>query len=144
MADCLKLLLQLLPASAMLAGGIGLCHAQSDASLSDPTRPPTTIIEPVNPTTATEGAPPTNGLQSIILGKGRKPMALINGVTVEIGGKVGDATLVKISESAVVLKGPAGRETLYLTPGVEKLNPLNAIRIERSSVASKPKPESKP
>ena len=133
----------LLPLAAVLLGASNFGYAQSDSSLSDPTRPPLTIVEPE--TTSAEGFPPPSGLQTVILGKGRKPMAVINGVTVELGDKVGDATLVKISESEVVLRGPAGKETLFLTPGVEKINslsPKQSIRVERTRASERPSPES--
>ncbi|MDD5174830.1 MAG: hypothetical protein PHQ05_00215 [Sterolibacterium sp.] len=140
----MKFLLRQLPFTALLAGSVNFGYAQSDSLLSDPTRPPTTVVEPAS-TATTEGVPPPSGLQSIILGKGRKPMAVINGVAVELGDKIGDATLVKISESEVVLKGPAGKEILYLTPGVEKINVLNpklGIGVEHGRAATgKPKPE---
>ena len=143
MVGCLKFLLRRLPMTALLAGAVGLGYAQSDSLLSDPTRPPMTVAEPV--TTNPEGVPPPSGLQTVILRKGHKPMAVINGMTVELGDKVGEATLVKISESEVVLHGPAGNETLHLTPGVEKMNSLNpkrSISVERTRAAGHPRPES--
>jgi len=103
---------------ATLPGAAGLARGQSDATLADPTRPPASVSEPVP-----AGAPnvtPSGGLQTIIVGRGRKPMALINGMMVGLGDKVGEATLVKISESEAVLQGPAGREVLQLLPGVAK------------------------
>lgn len=60
------------------------------------------------------------GLQSVILRKGGKPAALINGTVVELGGRVGESRLVKVSEDHVVLRGPQGDETLRLTPAAEK------------------------
>lgn len=67
--------------------------------------------------TAPEAA---SGLQSIIRRQAGKPAALINGTLVELGGKVGEARLIRIGENFVVLRGPQGVETLYLTPGIEK------------------------
>lgn len=142
MVGRLKFSLRLLPIAAVLVGAGNFGHAQSDSLLSDPTRPPLTIVEPE--TTSGEGFPPSSGLQTVILGKGRKPMAVINGMTVELGDKVGDATLVKISESEVVLRGPSGKETLFLTPGVEKVNrlsPNQPIRIERTRPVNLPSRE---
>jgi len=98
---------------------IGPTCAQTDASLPDPTRPPPTA----NETAATGAQPapsPDGGLQTIILAKGHKPRAVINGVMLELGDKLGDATLVKLNESEAVLQGPAGREVLYLLPGMVK------------------------
>jgi len=120
MAGCLKS-----SALVMLAlwAGSANCFGQSDASLPDPMRPPTAAgdFAPAA-NVSSEGMPATsNGLQTIILGRGRKPMAVINGVTVGLGDKVGEARLVKLSETQAVLQGPGGKETLYLTPGIERL-----------------------
>lgn len=95
------------------------------AQLADPTRPAidTGSAAPAGITATTTMA----GLQSIIQRKSGKPAALINGVVVELGGKVGEARLVKIGEDFVVLRGSMGNETLRLTPGIEK----KAVRKEK-------------
>lgn len=118
MAGCLDLLPPPLLLAIILGGGTGAVWSQGGGSLSDPTRPPMLTIEPV--TGGSESTPPPSGLQTIILGKGHKPIAVINGVTVALGDKVGDATLVKLNESEAVLQGPAGREVLRLLPGIGK------------------------
>lgn len=101
-------------ACATLAWLAGTAAAQ----LADPTRP---AVESVAPDTSSAAATPeASGLQSIIQRKGGKPAALINGAIVELGGKVGDARLVRIGDDFVVLRGPLGDETLRLTPAVEK------------------------
>lgn len=89
------------------------------AQLADPTRPllDTTLSGDALPGIS---APAASGLQSVILRKQGKPAALINGEVVELGGKVGEARLVKVSEDAVVLRGPGGEETLRLIPTAEK------------------------
>lgn len=95
----------------------GWSHA-AVAQLADPTRP---ALLPAQAADApADLAPAASGLQSVILRKGGKPAALINGEVVELGGKVGEAKLVKVSEDAVVLKGPGGEETLRLIPAAEK------------------------
>lgn len=98
--------------------------AAASAQLADPTRPPVMA----EPAAALAGAAPpaTSGLQSVILKKKGKPAALINGEIVELGGMVGESRLVKVSEDAVVLKGPSGEETLRLMPSAEK----RAVKIE--------------
>jgi MSHA biogenesis protein MshK len=98
---------------------ITLLGALSDAAgaqgLPDPTRPPALVEgEP----TATATAP--SGLQSIIRREHGRSAAVINGTYVEQGGKVGDATLMRINEDSVELRSAGGRETMYLTPGVGK------------------------
>ncbi len=88
------------------------------APLPDPTRPPegmeTVEAKPGKPAAAAAG------LQTVIMRKGKKPVAVINGETVELGGKLGEATLVKLGEREAVLQGPQGREVLRLTPDAEK------------------------
>ncbi len=118
MAGDLKFPLRTLPFCAGLAWACGQAFGQDATSLADPTRPPSVAAEAA-PADA-EAAPAPAGLQTIVLRGGRKSVAVINGVPVELGGKVGDATLVKLSESEAVLQGPAGRQVLRLTPGIEK------------------------
>jgi len=130
----------------LFTGAASCCFGQGDSSLSDPTRPPTVAIE--SAPASSEGVPPPSGLQTIILGKGHKPMAVINGVTVEVGDKVGEARLVKLSETQAVLQGPNGREILYLMPGVEKMGtPLMhkpGLDQKRPAGQTRPQPESTP
>lgn len=90
--------------------------------VADPTRPPLTVTLPAADATA---APPVaTGLQTILRRKGARPAVIINGQYVELGGKVGDARLVQINESEVILQGPGAREELRLTPAVEKSAPV--------------------
>jgi hypothetical protein len=95
------------------------------AQLADPTRP--AIDTGSAAPSGMAAASATAGLQSIIQRQSGKPAALINGVVVELGGKVGEARLVKIGEDFVVLRGSMGNETLRLTPGIEK----KAVRKEK-------------
>lgn len=81
--------------------------------LPDPTRPPTSITLPA----PIAGSPPT-GLQSIIISQSRRA-AIIDGETVELGGKHGDATLIEVGENGVVLQGAQGRQVLTLFPDVK-------------------------
>lgn len=85
--------------------------------LRDPTQPPAALM-PVLPAERSEAAGPV--LQSIILRKGHKPQAIIGGERVELGGRYGELRLVRVNENSVVLQGPGGRETLQLTPAVQK------------------------
>lgn len=105
MADRLTTLLLMLLASC-------LCHAQE--LLPDPTRPPTAVIG--------EAGSAASGpvLQSVLLGKGRRPLAVISGERVALGAQYGDAVLTRISESEVVLQGPGGRQVLKMTPEAAK------------------------
>jgi MSHA biogenesis protein MshK len=100
-------------AAAMLAAMAG-ARAQG---LIDPTRPPSAPI-------GSAGMPEeeTNGtqLQGILFSSGRK-VAVINGAMVPLGGMVGEARLVRISETQVVLKKGDETEVLKLFPSVEKV-----------------------
>lgn len=112
---------RLIPALLLMLLASGVAQAQN----ADPTRP---AIEAG--TVATGGTAPPGaaaGLQSIIQRRHGRSAALINGTVVELGGKVGDARLVKIGDDHVVLRGALGSETLRLTPGVEK----KAVRKEK-------------
>lgn len=101
----------------ILASSLCCVCAMAQAQGADPTRPPFEPNAALAGATAPEAA---SGLQSIIRRKAGKPAALINGALIELGGKVGEARLIRIGEDFVVLRGPQGVETLYLTPGIEK------------------------
>jgi MSHA biogenesis protein MshK len=99
----------LLASSAPAQGALG-------QSLSDPTRPPNVSA---GPGAQGDAEAPTTVLQSVLISPGRK-LALINGSVVPLGGRVGDATLASISESAVVLKYSDRTEVIKLLGGVER------------------------
>lgn len=114
MARCLILRLVLTPL---------LLASPAWAQLADPTRPPAQALMPAVGGASGVAAPSATGLQSVMLnrsGKGR-PAALINGEVVQLGGKVGEARLVKVEEDHVVLLGAEGREILRLMPTAEKV-----------------------
>jgi hypothetical protein len=95
--------------SIACANMVGAQHA-----LLDPTRPPAAgPTAPANTETGTR-------LQSVILPKQGKPVAIIDGERVSVGGKIGDQEVMKITETEVVLKGPEGSRTLKMMPDVEK------------------------
>jgi MSHA biogenesis protein MshK len=90
--------------------------AQS-AGLSDPTRPPdaATAAPPSQDATGSAAAAPR--LLSVLISPNRK-LAVIDGRTVVLGERVGDATLVQITETQVTLRRGAELTTLELYPGV--------------------------
>lgn len=90
------------------------------AQTSDPTRPPAGWGVIGESGLATASAEPELKLQSVMLPQRGKPVALIGGQTVALGGKFGDATLVRLTEKEAVLQGPDGLTRLYLTPDVNK------------------------
>ena len=85
-------------------------------TLPDPTRPPAEInaASSVAPHTA---PPVKTGLQSIIISPQRRA-AIINGQTVEVGEKYGNAKLIEVNERGVVLMGAQGKQVLTLFPSV--------------------------
>ena len=101
--------------------------------LPDPTRPPAIIAIPAIAGSGTADNQPA-GLRSIIISKTRRA-AIIDGETVELGGKHGDARLIEVNEGSVVLKSAQERQVLTLFPDV---------KISRRKVKAKPQsPKSK-
>ncbi|OGS98028.1 MAG: hypothetical protein A3F73_03995 [Gallionellales bacterium RIFCSPLOWO2_12_FULL_59_22] len=82
--------------------------------LPDPTRPPPGILAPL---AEGEAPPAPAGLQSTIISKTRRA-AIIDGETVELGGKHGAAKLIEVNEGNVVLRGAQGRQVMSLFPGI--------------------------
>jgi len=111
------------------------CHAEE---LADPTRPPAIITAPA--TENTGNAP--SGLQSVIISKKRRA-AIIDGETVELRGKHGDAILIEVNESGVVLQGAQGRQVLTLFPDVsmmkKKIQATPKLSVKEGGVAQKTK-----
>ncbi|MDP2810871.1 MAG: hypothetical protein Q8O34_12050 [Rhodocyclaceae bacterium] len=104
------------------AGAMGAAGAWAQGALPDPTRPPGAAAA-ASPGGNVPEVPAASGLSSVILRKGAKPAAIIDGQYVELGGKVGERRVVRITEGEVILKnadGADGRETLRMTPGIEK------------------------
>ncbi len=118
---------------ALVALPLALANAQA---LPDPTRPPDAVL----PGAGGEAGQAPSGLQTIIRRQGAKPAAVINGQYVELGGKVGDAHLVEVGESSVILQGPAGKEEMKLYPGVEKKAPAAAKAAKKVKRAKGAKP----
>lgn len=85
--------------------------------VTDPTRPPAGFG-----TGATDTEGDTGGgirLQSVMISPTHSA-AIINGVTVRLGEKYGDAVLVRVAESEVVLRSGGAQQVLKIHPGVEK------------------------
>ncbi|MBC3807572.1 MSHA biogenesis protein MshK [Undibacterium seohonense] len=84
-------------------------------NLPDPTRPPVSLLQ----SDAGVVVPTGPILQSILISPQRK-IAIIDGQTVKLNGKVGNQTLVNISETEVVLKSGKQLQTLSLHPDLIK------------------------
>jgi MSHA biogenesis protein MshK len=97
----------------LAAGWLTMTEALAQP-LADPTRPPSASAEQEG-----EAAPAGKQLQSVLLSGGRK-VAVIDGTMVPLGGMVGEARVVKITETEVVLKQGEETETLKMFPGVDK------------------------
>jgi MSHA biogenesis protein MshK len=105
--------------------------AQS-GTLVDPTRPPIVDVEPSR-AIAPQAGP---RLQSVLISPSRR-VAVINGSTVAVGGKVGDATVAAISEGAVVLMhANRKRETLQLITAADKKERRSALEAARGKGTS--------
>ena len=90
--------------------------AAQAAPFADPTRPPNAAPEAASGVAAAAEGP---RLESVLIAPNRR-IAVISGQAVPLGGKYGEARLVRVSESEVVLQNGGQRETLKLFPGVEK------------------------
>ncbi|TCS39083.1 MSHA biogenesis protein MshK [Paucimonas lemoignei] len=97
----------------MLAGS-GQVLAQTH--LPDPTRPPVSLHAGAAAEASGSGAPV---LQSVLISPKRK-VAVISGETVQVGDRIGDARVTKISEGEVVLSRDGKPQSLKLFPGIEK------------------------
>jgi MSHA biogenesis protein MshK len=91
----------------------GMAWAQG---LSDPTRPPLELM------TGGTGDAPASLLQSVLMSGGRK-LAVINGQVVPLGGKYGEARLVRIEPTEVTLQSGQATEVLKLYPSGERRSP---------------------
>ena len=82
--------------------------------LSDPTRPPPQFAG--REVAAVDSG---NPLHSIVI-SGTRKAAVINGQWVPLGGIYGDARLVEVTPTEIVLKSRQSSKTLRLHPGVRK------------------------
>ncbi len=114
MADRLiRLHLGLFLMLSALASGLS-----AQTGISDPTRPPIGFSVPAPD--AGEVTGPV--LQSVMIPRKGKAIAIIGGQQVRLGEMYGESRLTKLSEREAILEGPAGIERLMLTPGIEKTN----------------------
>jgi MSHA biogenesis protein MshK len=102
--------------AAIWIGAAGSGQFAAAQGLGDPTQPP---LAPQR--TASGFAAPDSGpaLQSILISQFRIE-AIISGKVVHAGDRVGNAHVVNISESEVVLRNENGLQTLKLFPGLVK------------------------
>jgi MSHA biogenesis protein MshK len=109
---------------AFLALGLaGFAACAWSQALTDPTRPPPGYAE--TETGVSESVGGALVLQSVMISPTMKT-AIISGEMVKLGGKIGNATLVRIGESEVVLKDGDEIQVLKMFPGVEKRQAIPA------------------
>lgn len=104
--------------SLAAALALAIFSAGVAAQSSDPMRPPSGFgVGEADVETAETGGGMT--LQSVMISPAGRA-AIISGVMVRLGEKYGDAVLVRVSESEVVLKSGSDSQVLKLYPGVDK------------------------
>ena len=82
--------------------------------LNDPTRPPAAVFSDAPGDTGAAAVPL---LQSVMISPAGSS-AIIGGERVKLGGKYGDARVVKITANEVVLRSASGTEILRMYPDV--------------------------
>src|SRR3990170_1417566 len=92
--------------------------AATAEDLPDPTRPPAMIAGTGAATGRWSAESRSSGLQSTIISESRRA-AIIDGKTVELGEKHGNAWLTEVNEGSVVLKTAQTRRVLTLFPDVK-------------------------
>lgn len=107
----------------ILLGALG--QAQAQALVADPTRPPAALAASAPAANAKPAsapvAPKAPELQALRLGKDLPPLALIDDKLVRIGDRVGEASVLAISEEGVLMRvGRGPDQWLRLNPGVRK------------------------
>jgi MSHA biogenesis protein MshK len=111
------------------------------------------VIDPTRPATGFAAEAPEGGggnqLQSVMISPTRKA-AIISGVVVELGGKYGDAVLMRVAEDEVVLGSGDSRQVLKLHPAVEKkfdivrAEPVTPATTKTAPSKAKAKAKAKP
>ena len=116
--------------------GLGWAGVVSAQALPDPTRPPNGFVDPADlkggpapgasPLPGATDKPPEMVLQSVLLPKKGKPVAVISGAYLPLGGKLEGWELKSVHENEVVLEQGKERRVLRLTPQVRKTMVANA------------------
>lgn len=91
-------------------------------NLPDPTQPPAGAGQPLSGAgAALDAAPVSKGpqLQSVLIASNGRAVAVIDGQTVRLGGKIDGALLIKVSKNQVVLQRGREKQVLTLFPDAE-------------------------
>lgn len=114
----------------------GLARMASAAGMNDPTRPPQpaprAAAAPVQPSA------PELVLQSVRISPSGS-YAIINGRLIALGGRIGDARVIQITEDEVVIDTDGDWQTLKLYPGVRK-GASNVVSRNPASRVVRPAP----
>lgn len=95
------------------------CLAGTDGMI-DPTQPPMIMTPSGVGVLGAVGEPAGPVLQSVLMAPGRK-IAVISGQPVQVGGKYGDAVLIRITDQEAALRNTDGTlQILKMHPAVEK------------------------
>ncbi len=113
--------------------------AFAQADLADPTRPPAGLVAEATSSEAVTGPV----LQSVLIPRKGRAMAVIGGQPVRLGEMYGESRLIKLTEREAVLEGPSGVERLLLTPGIKKTN-IAMKKTNKSPVPRRTQSEGKP
>jgi MSHA biogenesis protein MshK len=134
----------------LLTLSIALCSAAASAEdLPDPTRPPAFLMGTGAGTVPGQwsSGSPSSGLQSTIISESRRA-AIIDGKTVELWAKHGNAQLIEVNEGSVVLRTAQTRRILTLFPDVKMTlrkafvrAPGREIKTRRASPGNGVQPE---
>ena len=111
----------------------------AQAELADPTRPPAELLVDEAGVEAVTGPV----LQSVLIPKKGRAVAVIGGQQVYLGEMYGESKLIKLTEREAVLEGPDGVERLMLTPGIEKTN-IVMKKAKKSPAPRRAQSEGKP
>ena len=113
--------------------------AFAQADLADPTRPPAGLVAEATSSEAVTGPV----LQSVLIPRKGRAVAVIGGQPVRLGEMYGESRLIKLTEREAVLEGPSGVERLLLTPGIKKTN-IAMKKTNKSPVPRRTQSEGKP
>lgn len=105
--------------------------APAHAQLTDPTRPPASLVATVPGASALPAEPAEPQLQSVLISMrdGGRRVAVIDGQALRLGEKFRDAVLIKITETDVVLRRGRQLQVLRLYPAAEpKAAPGGVLR----------------
>lgn len=121
----------------IILAGASLPLSVMAQAMSDPTRPPSAARAATDGTAPSAAPAPTPVLQFVMIGRDRSA-AIISGQRYEVGDRIGEARIVRIAETEVVLRSAEGTTTLKLFPQVEK-----RMRTQAPKPGAAPNPQKK-